>query len=101
MASSANYGSRIDLVLCSPGLRPWIKGGDIQFKVFGSDHCPVYIDLHETADIPGKGTLHLRDMLNPTGRPPSTAPEYPTVPPRTVPEPPRLATKFFEEISGH
>ena len=33
---SANYGSRIDLILCTPGLRPWIKGGDIEPKVFGS-----------------------------------------------------------------
>ncbi len=97
---SANYGSRIDLILCSPGLRPWIKGGDILPKVFGSDHCPVYIDLHETADIPGKGLLQLRDMLNPPDRPPSTAPFFLTDPPRTAPEPPRFATNFFEEFSG-
>lgn len=97
---SANYGSRIDLILCSSGLRPWINGGDIQPKVFGSDHCPVYIDLHETADVPGKGLLNLRDMLNPPDRSPSTAPSYPTEPLRIAPEPPRFATKFFEEFSG-
>ena len=97
---SANYGSRIDLILCSPGLRPWIKGGDIQSKVYGSDHCPVYIDLHECAEIPGKGMLQLRDMLNPPDRQPSTAPLYPVDPPRTALEPPRFATKFFEEFSG-
>ncbi|ORY33511.1 Endonuclease/exonuclease/phosphatase [Naematelia encephala] len=99
-ARSANYGSRIDLILCSPGLRPWIKGGDIQAKIFGSDHCPVYIDLHETAEIPGKGLVRLRDMLNPPDRPMTTAAVYPTDPPRVAPEPPRFATKFFEEFSG-
>ncbi|WVR07703.1 exodeoxyribonuclease III [Kwoniella sp. DSM 27419] len=99
-ARSANYGSRIDLVLCTPGLRPWIKGGDILNKVYGSDHCPVYIDLHETIEHPVKGTLHLKDMLNPPDRPPSTAPVYPNDVPREAPEPPRFATKFFDEFSG-
>nr|XP_018260915.1 exodeoxyribonuclease III [Kwoniella dejecticola CBS 10117]OBR83073.1 exodeoxyribonuclease III [Kwoniella dejecticola CBS 10117] len=99
-ARSANYGSRIDLILCTPGLRPWIKGGDILNKVYGSDHCPVYIDLHETITDPEKGELHLRDMLNPPDRSPSTAPVYPNDVPRTMPEPPRFATKFFDEFSG-
>ncbi|WVQ67020.1 exodeoxyribonuclease III [Kwoniella botswanensis] len=99
-ARSANYGSRIDLILCTPGLRPWIKGGDILNKVYGSDHCPVYIDLHESIDHPEKGELHLKDMLNPPDRPPSTAPVYPNDIPREAPEPPRFATKFFDEFSG-
>ena len=97
---SANYGSRIDLILCTPGLRPWIKGGDIQPKVFGSDHCPVYIDLHETITLENGTELKLRDQLNPPDRPPSTAPVYPNDVPRTAPEPPRFATKFLEEFSG-
>nr|XP_019010284.1 exodeoxyribonuclease III [Kwoniella pini CBS 10737]OCF49065.1 exodeoxyribonuclease III [Kwoniella pini CBS 10737] len=99
-ARSANYGSRIDLILCTPGLRPWIKGGDILNKVYGSDHCPVYIDLYETITDPEKGEIHLRDMLNPSDRPISTAPIYPNTVPRTMPEPPRFATKFFDEFSG-
>jgi len=96
----SNYGSRIDYILCSPGLRPWIKGGDIQSKVFGSDHCPVYIDLHDSITLPSGEVLHVKDQLNPTKRPPSTAPLYPTDPPRTAPEPPRFATKFLDEFSG-
>nr|XP_019044186.1 exodeoxyribonuclease III [Kwoniella bestiolae CBS 10118]OCF23116.1 exodeoxyribonuclease III [Kwoniella bestiolae CBS 10118] len=99
-ARSANYGSRIDLVLCTPGLRPWIKGGDILNKVYGSDHCPVYIDLHETINHPEKGKLHLKDMLNPPDRPLSRAPVYPNDVPRAAPEPPRFATKYFDEFSG-
>ncbi|KAK8853199.1 exodeoxyribonuclease III [Kwoniella newhampshirensis] len=99
-ARPSNYGSRIDMILCTPGLRPWIKGGDILTKVFGSDHCPVYIDLHESIEVPGHGTLHLRDMLNPLDRTPSTAPVYPNDVPRSAPEPPRFATKFFDEFSG-
>jgi AP endonuclease-2 len=96
----SNYGSRIDYILCSPGLRPWIKGGDIQNKVFGSDHCPVYIDLHDSITTQTGEVLHIKDQLNPPNRPPSTAPLYPTDPPRTAPEPPRFATKFLDEFSG-
>lgn len=97
---SANYGSRIDYILCTPGLRPWIKGGDILEKVFGSDHCPVYVEFHETITTPEGKELHLKDMLNPPDRPPTTAVVYPSDPPRTAPEPPRFATKFFDEFSG-
>jgi len=96
----SNYGSRIDYILCSPGLRPWIKGGDIQNKVFGSDHCPVYIDLHDSITTPSGEVLHIKDQLNPPNRAPSTAPLYPTDSPRTAPEPPRFATKFMDEFSG-
>ncbi|ODN94694.1 exodeoxyribonuclease III [Cryptococcus wingfieldii CBS 7118] len=99
-ARSSNYGSRIDYILCTPGLRPWIKGGDILPKVYGSDHCPVYIDLHESITLPSGETLHLRDQLNPPDRPPSTAPVYPNAVRREAPEPPRFATKFLDEFSG-
>lgn len=80
-------------------MRKWIKGGDIQAKVFGSDHCPVYIDLHDEIEEDGK-TIRLKDVLNPADRPESTAPKFPSDIPRSVPEPPRFATKFFDEFSG-
>ncbi|WVQ74204.1 exodeoxyribonuclease III [Cryptococcus sp. DSM 104548] len=99
-ARSSNYGSRIDYILCTPGLRPWIKGGDILPKIYGSDHCPVYIDLHESITLPSGETLLLRDQLNPPNRPPSTAPVYPNAVVREAPEPPRFATKFLDEFSG-
>lgn len=98
-ARPSNYGTRIDYILCSPGLRPWIQGGDIQAKVFGSDHCPVYIDLHERIELNGE-TLVLREVLNPADRPVSTAPVYPSDVPRVAPEPPRFATKFMDEFSA-
>lgn len=85
--------------MCTPGLRKWIKGGDIQSKVFGSDHCPVYIDLHDEIEENGR-TIRLKDVLNPANRPQSTAPKFPSDVPRTAPEPPRFATKFFDEFSG-
>ncbi|WVN86453.1 exodeoxyribonuclease III [Cryptococcus depauperatus CBS 7841] len=99
-ARSANYGSRIDMILCTTGLRPWIKDGNIMPKVFGSDHCPVYIKLHESIVTPKGETLYLRDMLNPKDRPSSTAPIYPNAVAREVPEPPRFATKFLDEFSA-
>lgn len=68
--------------------------------MYGSDHCPVYIDLHEEIDHPTLGPLKLRDMLDPPNRTPSTAPVYPNDVPREAPEPPRFATKFLDEFSG-
>lgn len=79
-------------------MRPWIKGGDIQNKVYGSDHCPVYIDLHESIERDGE-TIYIRDLLNPVDRPPSTGTVFPWDEPRSAPQPPRFATKFMEEFS--
>ncbi|RXK40507.1 exodeoxyribonuclease III [Tremella mesenterica] len=99
-ARPSNYGSRIDLILCTPGLRPWIKGGDIVPKVYGSDHCPVYIDLHESISLPSGQILTLHDALNPLDRPPTTTTIFPSDVTREAPEPPRFATKFWDEFSG-
>ena len=68
--------------------------------MYGSDHCPVYIDLHDSITQEDGTILHLRDLLDPPNRPPSTAPMYPTDPPRLALEPPRFATKFYDEFSG-
>jgi AP endonuclease-2 len=88
--------------LVSEGLLPWVKHSDIQPDVFGSDHCPVYLELHESIVDPITGqTLHLRDLMNQGSRPP--------LPPhlealkdesRDVPEPPPFATKWWDEFSG-
>ena len=69
-------------------------------KVYGSDHCPVYIDLHEEITLPDGQVLRLKDQLNPVDRPPTTAQVYPNGEAREAPEPPRFATKFLEEFSG-
>jgi len=39
---STNYGTRIDYVFTSLGLRPLLTHSDILPDVHGSDHCPVY-----------------------------------------------------------
>ena len=54
-ARETNYGTRVDYILVTKGLLPWISYGDIQPALKGSDHCPIYIDLHdEIPSIPGK-----------------------------------------------
>ncbi|TNY23190.1 Endonuclease/exonuclease/phosphatase [Rhodotorula diobovata] len=88
-ARPTNYGARIDYILITPGLLPWVKDSDIQRDVMGSDHCPVYLDLHDSLDIPGRGTVSLWDELNP-GRSRADPP----------PPPPAFAARFYDEFSG-
>ncbi|KAK6977709.1 DNA-lyase 2 [Favolaschia claudopus] len=81
-ARESNYGTRIDYILATPGLLPWIKAADIQPEIKGSDHCPVYIDLHDEIPHPtGEGTIKLRDVLGVSAGT----------------EPPRIAAKFWDE----
>jgi exodeoxyribonuclease-3 len=40
-----NVGWRIDMILASPNLRPFMRRAFHQPKVQGSDHCPVGLDL--------------------------------------------------------
>ncbi|KAG2235913.1 hypothetical protein INT48_008216, partial [Thamnidium elegans] len=53
-ARPANYGTRIDYILVSKGLKLWLKYADIQPEIMGSDHCPVYADFLEEI----KGFFH-------------------------------------------
>ncbi|KAL7418457.1 Class II abasic (AP) endonuclease [Cryptotrichosporon argae] len=102
-ARPSNYGSRIDYVLVSPALRPWVAHADILPNVYGSDHCPVYVDLHETIPDPAEPgrTLVLRDLMDPPGRPACTAPVFGERQDRAGrPEPPRFATRHWDEFSG-
>ena len=46
-ARAKNVGWRIDYFLCSPSLAPRITGADIHNEIFGSDHCPVSLELAE------------------------------------------------------
>lgn len=70
-ARPSNYGTRIDYTLVSPGLRDWVKAADIQNDVPGSDHCPVWVDLHDERVIDGKA-VKLRDLMTPPA--PASAP---------------------------
>ncbi|GAA5912656.1 hypothetical protein JCM5296_006045 [Sporobolomyces johnsonii] len=87
-ARPSNYGTRLDYILVTPGLLPWVKDSDIQPKVVGSDHCPVYLDLHDEIEVEGRRTVRLWDMMN-SGR--SEDPP---------PPPPSFATRFYDEFSG-
>lgn len=40
-----NYGSRVDYIFVSKGLKDNITDGDILTTIMGSDHCPVFADI--------------------------------------------------------
>ncbi|BGO98884.1 Class II abasic (AP) endonuclease [Rhodotorula toruloides] len=85
-------GARVDYILTSPVLQPWLKDGGIQHHVLGSDHAPVFLDLHDQIEIDGV-KVKLWDVLNPGRRK--------TDPP---PPPPALSamhwTHFAPEVNG-
>jgi AP endonuclease-2 len=83
-ARESNYGTRIDYILATPGLLPWIKAADIQPEIKGSDHCPVFIDLHDQIVDASGVNLSLKDAMHF----------------RQGTEPPRLAARFWDEYSG-
>ncbi|KAJ5233695.1 uncharacterized protein N7469_005461 [Penicillium citrinum] len=61
-----NYGSRIDYVLCSLGMRDWFTNSNIQEGLMGSDHCPVYA-VFKSEVRHGGNTVHIKDLMNPPG----------------------------------
>ncbi|KAI0704927.1 Endonuclease/exonuclease/phosphatase [Cytidiella melzeri] len=62
-ARETNYGTRVDYILVTPGLLKWIKHGDIQPSLKGSDHCPIYIDLRDEITLESGDTLKLCDVM--------------------------------------
>lgn len=44
-ARARNVGWRIDYILVSEKLRPYVKAADIHPQIMGSDHCPVSVTL--------------------------------------------------------
>ena len=84
-ARETNYGTRIDYILVTPGLLPWVKHGDIQPAVKGSDHCPVYVDLHDEITLASGDKLTLQDAMRMDG---------------SKRDPPRIAAKYWEEFLG-
>ncbi|KAI0925071.1 hypothetical protein AcW2_005766 [Taiwanofungus camphoratus] len=83
-ARETNYGARIDYILITQGLLPWVKHGDIQQSLKGSDHCPIYIDMHDELVLESGVTLRLRDAMKQVN----------------ISQPPRIAATFWEEFSG-
>lgn len=45
VARERNVGWRIDYFFVSPDLATKLKGAGIMVNVYGSDHCPVYLDI--------------------------------------------------------
>jgi AP endonuclease 2 len=86
-ARETNYGTRIDYVLVTPGLMPWIKAADIQPSIKGSDHCPVFVDLHDEITTDAGEKLVLRELMH-MGADSAKR------------EPPRLAVKYWPEFQG-
>ena len=65
-ARPGNYGSRIDFVLVSERMQPWIKDANIQEGLLGSDHCPVFADFYDTVQLDQHETV-FADIINPPG----------------------------------
>lgn len=86
-ARETNYGTRIDYVLVTPGVLPWIKAADIQPSIKGSDHCPVFVDLHEEITTDTGERLVLRERVHMDVD-------------AAKREPPRLAAKHWSEFQG-
>jgi AP endonuclease-2 len=86
MARETNYGTRVDYILITPGLLPWIKHGDIQPSLKGSDHCPIYIDLHDSITDATGQILELKVEMSKHILPGHVAP--------------RLASCNWDEYSG-
>ncbi|KAJ3518406.1 hypothetical protein NMY22_g13694 [Coprinellus aureogranulatus] len=62
-ARETNYGTRIDFILCTPSLLPWIKAADTLPQIKGSDHCPVYVDFHSSITTNDGQSINLSDVL--------------------------------------
>lgn len=49
-ARPVNYGTRIDYIIVSSSLLPWITNSVILSELMGSDHCPVQIQFKTSID---------------------------------------------------
>ncbi|BGP31529.1 Class II abasic (AP) endonuclease [Rhodotorula toruloides] len=74
-AQLENKGNRVDYVLVSTGILPWIKNCSILCDVEGSDHHPLVLDLHDKSDT-AEGRKLLYDEIN-GGRLPTDQPAQP------------------------
>ncbi|KAK3396115.1 Endonuclease/exonuclease/phosphatase [Sordaria brevicollis] len=65
-ARPGNFGSRIDYVLCSSGIKDWFIDANIQEGLLGSDHCPVYATIGDTVSKDGS-RVPITEIMNPEG----------------------------------
>ncbi|KND05071.1 exodeoxyribonuclease III (xth) [Spizellomyces punctatus DAOM BR117] len=85
-ARPVNYGTRIDYVLATEGLIPWMADATVEADIMGSDHCPVAVTFHDTNPVNG-------DCLKNVMAPPDWKPGDKR-------DPPRLCAKFWDEFTG-
>ncbi|KAF2205110.1 DNase I-like protein [Delitschia confertaspora ATCC 74209] len=65
-ARPANFGSRIDYILCSIEMKSWFSESNIQEGLMGSDHCPVYAVMKDKVELGGE-QANIYDIMNPPG----------------------------------
>lgn len=65
-ARPGNFGSRIDYVLCSSGIKNWFVDANIQEGLLGSDHCPIYATIGDTVSKDG-AIVPITEIMNPEG----------------------------------
>ncbi|KKY31414.1 putative dna-(apurinic or apyrimidinic site) lyase 2 [Diaporthe ampelina] len=65
-ARPGNFGSRIDYILCTAGMKEWFEDANIQEGLLGSDHCPVYATIADCVRREDQD-VHLSDIMNPEG----------------------------------
>ncbi|KAL8286620.1 hypothetical protein RQP46_004148 [Phenoliferia psychrophenolica] len=92
-ARPSNYGTRLDYILITPSLLPWIRDADILPSIMGSDHCPVFVDFYDSITLPDRGEVDLWSEMNP-GRIRGDGGE------QQPPPPPASAARFYDEFSG-
>lgn len=63
-ARPGNYGSRIDYILCTAGIKNWFEDSNIQEGLMGSDHCPVYATIADYVKHEGED-CHIAGLINP------------------------------------
>ncbi|KZP08014.1 DNase I-like protein, partial [Athelia psychrophila] len=74
-ARASNYGTRIDYILVTPALLPWVKGANIESRIQGSDRCPVWVDFKDEIQVVGK-TVRLDDVMKHDKEPPRVTSQY-------------------------
>lgn len=63
-ARPGNFGSRIDYILCTAGIKSWFEDANIQEGLIGSDHCPVYATIADRVNHEEEDQC-IMDVMNP------------------------------------
>ncbi|TGZ80473.1 exodeoxyribonuclease III [Ascodesmis nigricans] len=88
-----NAGDRIDYILASSDMKPWLCEANIQEGLMGSDHCPVYTIIKDTVVV-DQQERNILDLVFPPGTYEDGV-RQDKVP---MPSPPPLCRKEFSEF---